>query len=234
MLNHNPKLIEMITQVATALGDDLLKKTAFVGGATTGLFVTDEFALNQVRLTDDVDLIVDVIGYGQWASLQALLRTKGFRESAESDVICRMRLGDLNVDFMPDDEEILGFSNRWYALGLETAEHYQLNDDLNIRTLTPPLFIAIKLEAYLGRGVDDLMMSHDLEDIIVLLDGRKELASDIQKAPEEIRTYISNQFQDLLDNEQFEYAVDANLRGDRDRLRLVLKRTQEIVKNNTI
>ncbi|RDL48904.1 hypothetical protein BLJAPNOD_04363 [Ensifer sp. M14] len=26
-----------------------------------------------------------------------------------------MRLGALKVDFIPDDEKILGFSNRWYA-----------------------------------------------------------------------------------------------------------------------
>jgi hypothetical protein len=31
MANANPQLIDMILRVATALGEDLLKRTAFVG-----------------------------------------------------------------------------------------------------------------------------------------------------------------------------------------------------------
>ncbi|MFC7293092.1 hypothetical protein [Hirschia litorea] len=232
MTNHNPQLIEMVTQVATALGDDLLQKTVFVGGATTGLFVTDDFALSQVRLTDDVDLIVDVIGYGQWANLQALLRTKGFKESTDSDVICRMVLNGLNVDFMPDDEKVLGFSNRWYALGLKSAEAYQLDAELSIRILTPSLFIATKLEAYLGRGADDLVMSHDLEDILVVLDGRKELMGEIQNAPTEIREYISTQFQKLLAHDQFRDAVEGNMRGNTDRTKLVYERMRKVIETS--
>lgn len=228
MPNYNPQLIEMITKVATALGDDLLQKTAFVGDATTGLFVTDDFALSQVRLTDDVDLIVDVIGYGQWTNLQETLRTRGFREDSQSDVICRMLLEGVKVDFMPDDEKVLGFSNRWYALGLKSAKNYQLHEELSIRILTPPLFIATKLEAYLGRGRDDLMMSHDLEDIIILLDGRKELVDETLAAPKEIRAYISEQFQNLIGHDQFKDALDGNLRGDTNRTKSVYERIRRL------
>ena len=35
--------------------------------------------------------------------------------------ICAMALGELWVDFMPDDPAILGFSNRWYRQALDTA-----------------------------------------------------------------------------------------------------------------
>lgn len=55
----------MIETVARALGDDLLKEVAFVGGSTTGLLITDEFTREEVRYTDDVDLIVNVVGYAQ-------------------------------------------------------------------------------------------------------------------------------------------------------------------------
>ena len=55
--------IAMIAKVAQALGDDLLPHVAFVGGCTTGLLLTDDFAREQVRHTDDVDLIVHVVGY---------------------------------------------------------------------------------------------------------------------------------------------------------------------------
>lgn len=75
-------------------------------------------------------------------------------ESPEDEVICRMRLGELKVDFMPDDESILGFSSRWYAKGIGIAVTCPLDEALNIKRLTPELFVATKLEAYLGRGND--------------------------------------------------------------------------------
>lgn len=52
-----------------------------------------------------------------------------------------MRLGKLKVDFLPDDAAILGFTNRWYAEGIETAAQHQLSDHLSILVLTPPLFL---------------------------------------------------------------------------------------------
>lgn len=229
MPDVRPQLIAMIEAVATALGPDLRRSTAFVGGVTTALFVTDELALNDVRLTDDVDLIIDIVGFGQWAQFSEDLRTRGFWNSPEDDVICRMRLDGVKVDFMPDDERILGFTNRWYALGLQTAEDYILTGDLTIRILTPPLFVATKLEAHFGRGGDDWMMSRDLEDILILLDGRRELRDDINNAPCEIQTYIAEQFTALMAHDQFELAVDANVRGDQGRKNLTYMRMAEIV-----
>ncbi|MEI1247380.1 hypothetical protein [Rhizobium aouanii] len=62
---------------------------------------------------------------------------------------------------MPDDETILGFSNRWYAAGIETAATITLDTGLDIRILTPAIFVATKLEAFAGRGQNDLFMSRD-------------------------------------------------------------------------
>jgi hypothetical protein len=98
-----------------------------------------------------------------------------------------MKLGALKVDFMPDDETILGFSNRLYAKGIETAVETELEERLVIRRLTPPLFIATKLEAYLWRGNNDLVSSRDAEDILSLVDGRQELVSEIAETEPGIR-----------------------------------------------
>ncbi|WP_352896079.1 hypothetical protein [Mesorhizobium sp. M0983] len=106
------------------------------------------------------------------------LRERGFSESPDDNVICRMKLGDLKVDFMPDNAAILGFSNRWYAKGIETAVPAALEEILVIRRLTPPLFVATKLEAYRGRGEADLIGSRDAEDILLLVDGREELVEE--------------------------------------------------------
>jgi hypothetical protein len=57
------QLKSMIETVARALGDDLLGRFAFVGGCTTGLLITDEFSKEEVRFTDDVDLIINLVVY---------------------------------------------------------------------------------------------------------------------------------------------------------------------------
>jgi predicted nucleotidyltransferase len=104
----------MLLLVAKSLGQEMLDQVAFVGGCTTCLLITDELGLEFARYTDDVDLIVDIVGRIQWHRFQNVLRSKGFSESAEDTILCRMRLGELKVDFMPHDGSILGFTNRWY------------------------------------------------------------------------------------------------------------------------
>lgn len=90
MTSVKGQLLMMLETVAKALGDDLRGRLVFVGGCTTALLITDEITLEGVRATDDVDLIVDLVGYAQWAQLQEQLRQKGFAESPEDNVICRM------------------------------------------------------------------------------------------------------------------------------------------------
>ncbi len=51
---HN---IQMLETVAQALGRDLCQEVAFVGGCTTALLLTDEFSREEVRYTEDVDLV---------------------------------------------------------------------------------------------------------------------------------------------------------------------------------
>ena len=221
MMAVKDQLLFMLETVAKALGEDLRDRVVFVGGCTTALFITDAITLEGVRATDDVDLIVDLVGHAQWAQLQEQLRQKGFAESPEDDVICRMRLGALKVDFMPDDESILGFSNRWYSKGIETALNHSLTDTLNIKRLTPEMFLATKLEAYLGRGNNDLLASRDMEDILLVVDGREELVAEIQGTDEEVRRYIAGQFRALLKNDDFDHFLVGNIRGPEGRVDIV-------------
>lgn len=67
---------------------------------------------------DGIDLIVALARRSEWAMLLADLRGKGFVKASDDNVICWMRLGRLKADFIPDDEAILGFGNRWYAAGM--------------------------------------------------------------------------------------------------------------------
>ena len=218
------QLKAMLKAVAEALGDELRTRLVFVCGCTTALYITDPIVLEGVRATDDVDLIVDLAGFAEWAELTERLRVRGFTEAADDSVICRMKLGELKVDFMPDDETILGFSNRWYAKGIETAVTEQLEEALEIRRLTTELFVATKLEAYRGRGEGDLIGSRDAEDILLLVDGREEIVEEISSGDPEVRAYIAEQIAALLDDPNFDHFLEGNIRGPAGRVDIVYDR----------
>jgi len=153
---------QMLLLVANTLTQELLNQVAFVGGCTTGLLITDDYSREQVRYTEDVDLIIHLVGYVGWAQLQQQLQALGFTQSlGKEDPVCAMRLGGLRVDFMPDDEAILGFTNCWYSDALNNATDYAPNDETTIKLVSPVFFVATKLEAWLGRGDNDPLGSHD-------------------------------------------------------------------------
>lgn len=221
-------LEQMLVIVAQALGDELLQQVVFVGGCATGLLITDKATLEAVRYTDDVDLITHVIGYGQWVKFQERLRERGFVVSSDDNVICRMRLGELKVDFMPDDAAILGFSNRWYTDALEHSKNVILSDGTKIRLITPSYFIATKLEAYIGRGNNDPLASHDIEDLLNVVDGCEALPKELEQAEPILKTYIAKQISFLLKHRDFEYAVQATARNNPDREATIFRRLDDL------
>lgn len=225
---------EMVAIVAAALGEAMLQEVAFVGGCTTGLLLTDDFSKEQVRHTDDVDLIVHVVGHVGMARLEAQLSDLGFSHVMDDDApICAMRLGELRVDFMPDDATVLGFTNRWYEQALKTAIQYQVTDGLFIRLVTPAYFVATKLEAYRGRGNNDPLGSRDIEDILTLVDGRSELTNELLMTPPEIRQYISIELAELMKVNQFSYAVTSAAGNDTGREDLIFERLEAIIRGTT-
>lgn len=224
----------MLQRVADALGGDLLRKVAFVGGCTTGLLITDDVSREDVRFTDDVDLIVHVIGLGSWYRLQQELAGKGFRSSPEDEVICRTRLRDdiatdLIVDFMPDDAATLGFGNRWFADALREADDHALPSGTVIRVVAPAYFLGAKLEAYRGRGNNDPLGSRDVEDILNVVDGRANLIEEVAQAPNALRADIAAGLAGLMAHRDFDYAVQATARSNRQREELVFGRLETLI-----
>lgn len=219
---------DMLLMVARALGPELLTKVAFVGGSTTGLLITDVMTKELIRYTDDVDLIISVVGYTGWHNFVEQLKPHGFKESMEDDVICRLRLGELKVDFMPDDPDVLGFENRWYKEAFKHAVDHELTPGITIKLLTAPYFVATKLEAYKGRGNNDVLSSHDIEDILNLFDGREELIDEIKSSSAELKNYLAKEIATLLNNRDIDSAVQSTARGDSGRQELIFERLETI------
>lgn len=104
---------------------------------------------------------------------------------------------------MPADPNILGFSNRWYPLALATASDFRLPSGSDIRLIAAPVFLGTKFEAHASRGGGDLLASHDMEDIINIVDGRPTLLEEIAVAPEELCSYLRAKCSELLAEPHF-------------------------------
>lgn len=85
---------------------------------------------------------------------------------------------------------------------------------MTLRCVTPVYFVATKLGAFRGRGAGDCLTSHDLEDIITVVDGREELVAEVRNAPEDVRGYIRDEFGELLRSGAFLNAMPGLVQED--------------------
>ena len=227
MSKHN---LELLGEAARLLSP-LLGELVFVGGSTTALLITDKAAA-EVRPTYDVDAIAEISSYAAYADFSERLRRCGFSEDvSEGAPICRWRLKKTILDVMPLDEKILGFSNRWYKPAMDSAVVHELEPDLRVRVVTAVYFCATKLEAFAGRGKHDYQSSHDLEDLMAVVDGRPELAEEIRSGPEDVRSYIGAEFRKILATPEFLDALPGYLLPDQAsqaRVSILLERMRKI------
>lgn len=224
---------EMVLHVARKL-DSLLGKVVFLGGSATGLLITDP-AAPDVRITQDVDVIVEAATWIEYHRLEQELLKRGFvQDISEGAPVCRWLVDGVIVDVMPVSEEILGFSNRWYAPALQNSVAREVAPELIIRLVTAPYFLATKIEAFRGRGNSDYLASHDLEDMITLVDGRKELLNEIYAAPPDLREFLADTFRNYLTTPLFVESVSGHLLPDKasqGRLPLIMQRMTLIAEN---
>ncbi len=223
---HDDPNLQLLEAAARAL-EPMLDEFVFVGGCVTGLFITDPAAAG-VRPTTDVDVIAEVYSYAEYDGLSQRLRELGLVEDArEHAPTCRWRHGDLTIDVMPVDERVLGFANRWYRPAVESADRFELSE-LTMRLINPVYFAATKLEAFHGRGAGDYLASHDLEDIIAVVDGREELVAEVRNAPQDVRGYIQDEFGELLRSEDFLNAMPGLVPANEVRLPVLRERFEAL------
>lgn len=222
--------LAMISHVAQRLGN-LRERIVFLGGAATALLITDQ-ATPDVRITTDVDVIVEVASRVDYYHLAESLRNLNFREDTGEDApLCRWRIDGIAVDIMPTDAEILGFSNQWYSQALRFASTVEIAAGLSIRVVTGPYFLATKIDAFYNRGKGDFLSSHDMEDIVTLLDGRSELGAEVNRAAENVKAFLCHSLGEFLLNRNFLEALPGHLFPDtasQQRIPLLLKRLREI------
>jgi predicted nucleotidyltransferase len=197
-LNSNDPNAALLEVVAEHLGEELLAEMVFVGGAVVGLLITDP-AMPAIRPTEDVDLVCSVVVLADYHRIEVALRERGFVQDMRPEApIYRWQVGAVVVDVMPMLESVLGFANCWYPLALQTAMPVSLSSGCLIRLITAPVFLATKLEAFDGRGAGDYLFSHDLGDVLAVVDGRDALLEECYASSTDIQTYLGKRFQGLL------------------------------------
>jgi predicted nucleotidyltransferase len=192
---------------------DLCESLVFVGGCATGLLLTGPRA-QAIRATQDVDVVVHAVSIADYHAVEKAVEARGFKHDLSPDApICRWMMDGIALDVMPS-QPILGFHNRWYPLAVETATRVTLPNGREIRLITAPVFVATKFEAFHGRGGNDYLASHDLEDIITVIDGRPELIGEIEQGNDELKRYIVAEINQLLQDHNFLAALPGHLPGD--------------------
>ena len=208
--NPNLEILELAIHRLGELADDLV----FVGGCATGLLLTDPAAA-PVRATYDVDAIAQVLSRAEYYQFAEKLKGKGFREDAEEGApMCRWRHENVILDVMPIDPNILGFGSGWYQEAQENAVKFALPSGNTIFLITSPFFLITKLDAFNGRGKGDYMQSHDIEDIVTVLNGRPELLDKLEKAEPKVKQELASRFEALRQNTRFIDAVAGHLAPD--------------------
>lgn len=128
---------------------------------------------------------------------------------------------------------MLGFANQWYELGLETAVERRLESGATIRAVRPRVVVATKLAAWRGRGQGDILRSYDVHDILLLVNGRPELADELAAQAAELKNYVAVELTMPVADRYVEYAIQDAVRGNgplaAERATIVMQRLDEII-----
>jgi len=200
---------EMLVTIANGF-KDFLDKVYFVGGSVIELYL-EESVSDPVRSTEDVDCVLEITSKFDFRDWEKMLLSCGFkRDISDNAPICRWFFNNVKVDTLLPNLQV-GFTNKWYADGIKHSFDYQLNKNLKIKLFELPYFLATKFEATVHRGLPDLRMSHDFEDIVYLWSNAPNIFEQCQKVDYKLQKYFSNTLKTLMSNWTFGEAIEAHL-----------------------
>jgi len=209
MAEINPIVLAVVAEKLDQLGLNY----AFVGGSIVS-FLLDDAGLSPVRPTDDLDIILEVLTTQRYSDIEAKLRELGFaHDTRQGAPMCRWVINGLTVDIMPTQGAFMGLNTIWFAEALASATLRKI-DRFNLRIISPVALIATKLAAFADRGKGDYFASHDLEDLMTVIDGRAAIVEEIAAAPKELRHYIVTSLKRICENSDFQEALSGFLPSD--------------------
>lgn len=219
--------VETLAAISREL-EKLNLEFAFVGGTIVS-FLLDNPHLVKPRPTDDVDAITAVRTLGEFHQLEEQLRKLEFKnDTSEGAPICRWIFAGSKVDVMPVRDHTGAMNDEWFEHAIKTAG-LRTYRGVTVRTISATSFVATKLAAFRDRGGDDYLASHDLEDILTVIDGRESFERELKHEDPELREFVATWFGKLLSSQGFRDALPGHLPPDpasQARLPQLLKRLQ--------
>jgi len=224
------KNLDAIKSIAEAL-KEINSEVVFVGGATVELYIDDKAAPTP-QPSEDVDCVVELLTYSEWIKFEERLRKKGFSDydSSREDLnppTCRKYILGMKVDFMPIEEKVLGYSNKWFKEGLKFATKIKIENTV-IRIFTLEYFLATKFQAFLDRGeMDDIRFSQDLEDLTEIFDGATTIEQKVLGSSVDVKAFLQSSIKEFIENKELiEEAMFGFL--DYDDINIKQKRVERI------
>ncbi|MBZ0202489.1 MAG: hypothetical protein K8I03_05685, partial [Ignavibacteria bacterium] len=167
-MSNNLKMIEVIARGL----NDKLDEVVFVGGSIMEFYVNDP-AMSKPRVTDDVDIVVEIAARAKYNEFETEIRELGFINDINGHA-GRYIFGGVQMDLIATSLDAAGFTNIWYERGFEKNFKVRVGS-FQIRIFPIEYYIASKFEAFKSRGAGSLLSSHDLEDIIYVFDGNEDI-----------------------------------------------------------
>jgi len=114
---------------------------------------------------------------------------------------------------------------------MKNASVIKLPSNKKIRLISAPYFLITKLAAFDGRGKGDYLMSHDIEDIVAVLDGRHEILNEVKQAEPDLKAELSARFKKLEQDARFIESISGHIPSDaisQLRVPAILKTIEEL------
>jgi len=219
--------IAVVAEVAKAL-KELKQNMVFVGGAVVSLY-TDDPAADEIRPTKDIDLTINILNLSHWEKVQDQLMALGFYPDPFGHAICSYKYKEIPIDIMTTEDGPFGSTNRWYKIGFENLWTVKAKDE-EITVLSAPCYLATKFEAFNNRGLD-YRISHDIEDIVYVLDNRIGIVEEIANDDKRVANFIKEQLQSIKDKGLLEEVLIAHIHPIiiEERLPVVEEKIKEIL-----
>jgi predicted nucleotidyltransferase len=220
--------IAVVAEVAEAL-KALKTEVVFVGGAVVSLYANDP-AADEIRPTQDVDLTLNILNFGDWTILQDQLSELGFHPDPFGHAICSYKYKDIPVDIMSSESGVHGPSNQWYNIGFEDLWRVEAKEQ-QINIFSAPCYLATKFEAFINRG-KDYRTSHDIEDIIYVLDNRTTIVKEILESDKRILQFLKSQLQKIYNDGLLSEVILAHIHPlmIEERMPMMMDKINKIIK----
>lgn len=170
----------------------------FLGSCVLALYMRSEGG--PFRPTIDADVVSTV---RPWTVQQQRLSRLCERNilSPDEKLLCRYHLTGQNiaVDVLSPEGMNIGNITDWFLRAIENASAFALGDGIVVRAVTPPYFMALKLEAWTDRG-EDVRSDKDAEDVVAVATEVRDLVALVREAG--IEAGIADLWRRALDKHQ--------------------------------